>query len=71
MKDPGPIAALTVALIVAALYSQGGVFQVFAGLILLAVLLTPVDGQRSLLQGMLEYLNEILTTGVQLPERNP
>lgn len=65
MRDPGPISALVVALIVAGLYSQGGVFQAFAALILLAVLLTPVEGQDSLLAGMLKYLNTLLTEGIQ------
>jgi hypothetical protein len=64
MKDPGPIAALTVALIVAALYSQGGVFQAFAALILLGVLITPVDGEKSLLESLIHYLSLVITQGV-------
>jgi len=69
MKDPGWIAALTVALIVAALYSQGGAFQTFASLILLAVLLTPVDGQQPIAAALLNYLYEILTHGVNTPPK--
>lgn len=65
MKDPGPISALAVAVIIAALYTQGGIFQIFAGLILLSVLLTPVDNKDSLLSAMLKYLSQLLTQGIQ------
>lgn len=65
MKDPGPVSALIVALIIGALYTEGGVAQVFAGLILLAVLITPVDGEDALLSGMIKYLGKLLTEGIQ------
>jgi hypothetical protein len=65
MREPGPITALLIAAAVAALYSQGGAAQAFAALILLAVLITPVAGQPSLLQGLLGYLNQILTEGIR------
>lgn len=64
-RDPGPASALVVALIVAALYSQGGAAQIFASLILLAVLITPVNGQDSLLAALLKYLGQLLTEGIQ------
>ena len=65
MKDPGPVSALVVALIIAVMYSQGGIWQVLASLILLSVLITPVQGSDSLLTGMLKYLGELLTKGIQ------
>jgi Na+/H+ antiporter NhaC len=64
-KEPGPLAALTVAIVVAVAYTQGGVFTAAASLILLAVLITPVRGQPSLLQGGLQYLGNILAKGIQ------
>lgn len=63
MKEPGPITALLVALAVAVMYTHEQT-RVFAGLILLAVLLTPAHGQPSMLQGLLQYLNQLLTEGI-------
>jgi hypothetical protein len=68
MRDPGPLSALVAAVVIGALYTQGGAFQAFAGLILLAVLLTPIQGgeqNSSLLGGLLMYLNQVLTEGIQ------
>ncbi len=65
LKDPGPVSALVVALVIAALYTEGGVAQIFAGLIILAVLLTPVEGQDALLSSMIKYLGKLLTEGIR------
>jgi hypothetical protein len=59
MKDYGPGAALAVAIIVAILYEQGGGFQYVASLIILAVLITPING-KSLVVDLLEFLNSQL-----------
>jgi Na+/H+ antiporter NhaC len=65
---PGPWSALAVAVIVAVMYAQGGVFQTIAALIILAVLITPVNNQPSLLEGGLKYLDMLLTQGIQSGE---
>jgi len=63
--DPGPASALVVALIIGTLYTYGGTGRLIASLILLAILVAPVDQQDSLLSGMLKYLNNLLTKGIQ------
>lgn len=60
-NDPGPITALIVAVIVAALYSQGGIAQALAGLVILAVLITRVGGQPSISEGLLNWLSDLLS----------
>ena len=64
MKDPGPLSALVVAVIVAVLYTEGGAFQAFAGLIILAVLITRIGGQPSILEGLLQQLNLLLSGAI-------
>ena len=62
MKDYGPGAALTASLIVAFLYLLGGIPKVFAGVILLAVLITPSSSTgHSMLYGLLHYTSSHLT----------
>lgn len=63
--DPGPISALTVALIIGVLYTQGGIGQLVASLLILAVLLAPHGDKGSLLSDLLHYLNRLLTEGIQ------
>lgn len=64
-KDYGPAAALGVAIVVAIMYEQGGIPQLIASLILLAVLLTPVSG-HSLAERLLIYLDALITGGQSL-----
>lgn len=55
-NDYGPGAALTVAVLIGIMYEQGGALRLLASLIILAVLITPVNG-KSLLVQLLDYLN--------------
>ncbi len=63
-KDPGPWSALGAAIIVAAAYTQGGIFTAAASLIILAVLITPVAGQPALLTGLFNEVGMILRKGI-------
>ena len=67
MKDYGPGAAGLVALIIAVLYAEGGPYRTIASLIILAVLITPVNG-KSLLVGILETLDQTLKSGLTTPQ---
>jgi len=65
VRDPGPITALLVALLIAALYTQGGVFQGIAALIILAVLISRVGGQPSIAEGLFSTGQNLLQKGLK------
>jgi hypothetical protein len=65
-----PGAAALVALIVGILYAEGGVYRIYASLIILAILITPVSTgvgteKKSLLLALLETLDGILATSLE------
>jgi len=64
VKSPGPWSALAAAIIVAAAYTQGGIFTAAASLIILAVLITPTGGQPALLEGLVKELGVLLRRGI-------
>jgi hypothetical protein len=67
-RDPGPGRAAIAAIILGILYAEGGVFRAFSSLIILAILITrPAPGQPSVLQGLIEYINNGLT-GAAAPQ---
>lgn len=66
--EAGPITALVVALTVAVLYTQGGIFQAFAGLIILAVLISRVGGQPSIAEGLITEFSTLVKTGFKSGE---
>jgi hypothetical protein len=60
-SDPGPAAAALVALIVAVMYAEGGLFRPLATIIILAVLITPPGGGKdSVISGLLKFLNDTI-----------
>jgi hypothetical protein len=59
-QDRGPLAAAIAAGILTLGYAAGGYFRVFSGLVILAVLLIPGPGGRSMLAGILDFVTERL-----------
>jgi hypothetical protein len=56
--------ALVASLLVGALYASGGWARAFAGLILLAILLSPGPGGKSVLAGLLDIVSRTLEGGL-------
>lgn len=61
----GAFPAILAAGVVAWLYTLGGIAQIFAALLLFALLLTPGPGGVSLLAGLVNFVTSILTGGVK------
>lgn len=54
-----PVGAIVAAVLVAALYEQGGLLRLFALSLLLGVLLYRPGGRPSALEGLLDWLSEV------------
>lgn len=61
----GAFPAVLAAGVVAWLFTLGGIAQVFAALLLFALLLTPGPGGVSLLEGLIKFATGILQGGLR------
>lgn len=59
-RGGGALGAILAAAIITYLYSEGGYLRALAGLVLLAVLITPNASGTSMLAGLLNWLSQLL-----------